>query len=53
MMLSVRVAAVDSTVNAVGVSMYEHWRASARDSPASQASAATAQQRQIFMFRSS
>jgi hypothetical protein len=51
MMLSVRRLAVEPTANVVGVSMKEHWRASATDAPASQARTTSAEQRKILIVR--
>jgi hypothetical protein len=52
MMLRVRWLAIESTVNVVEVSVNEHWRASEKDAPASQARTTSAPQRKILMVSS-
>ena len=51
MMLSVRWLAIEPTAKVVGVSVNEHWRASANEAPASQARTTSAQQRRILMVQ--
>jgi len=51
MMLSVRWLASEPTENVVGVTVNEHWRASANEVPASQARTTSAQQRRILMVQ--